>query len=508
AFSNLFIRTEFLPELSALTAGRRPRSPSEGPAYMAQVVSHEGPVLGDIEYETDRAQFIGRGGSLARPRAVQGGRPLANRVGDVLDPILSLRVRVRLAPGASAKVCFTTLASDSRMEMLALAEKYHNASAFERASGLVWTQAAAALYHLGIDPEEAQLFQRLANRILFSDPLLRPTGEILRKNRLDRTGLWSRGISGDLPILLVRIDDLEDPTLIRQLLRAHDYWRLKRLAVDIVIVNEKAASYTQELQTALEGMVRGSSDPARGGPDPSPGKFFVLRGDLLDPREKELLAAVARAILSNRSGTLAEQVLRVRRSGGFAPTQGRTLAEMEAARLRDRTEPPLAVPPLEFFNGVGGFADGGREYAVVLGKGRRTPAPWINVVANPGFGFQVSESGAGYTWAVNSRENQITPWSNDPVLDPPGEAFFLGDLDTGALWSPTASPIRLEGASYLARHGAGYSVFENGSNGIHSTLTQFVDPEAPVKISRLVLENTSGRARRLSVTGYVEWVLG
>ena len=337
---------------------------------------------------------------------------------------------------------------------------------------------------------------------------MRPTSEILKKNRLNVTGLWSRGISGDFPILLVRIEEFEDQGLIRQLLRAHEYWRMKRLAVDIVILNEKGASYVQDLQTSLEGMVRGSEATSAGNPDLPRGKIFVLRNDLLDIREKELLLNVARAILNSRQGTLAEQVTRVRKSEVFKSIPPKKLDEIESFRLQNREESPLPIPILEFFNGIGGFALNGREYVVVLEKGQRTPAPWINVISNPEFGFQVSESGAGYTWALNSRENQITPWSNDPVIDPAGEAFFLRDLDSGQIWSPTASPIRLENATYIARHGSGYSVFENGSNGIHSELTQFVDAEDPLKISKLVLENRSGRPRRLSVTGYVEWVLG
>jgi cyclic beta-1,2-glucan synthetase len=508
AFSNLFIETGFLPELSALTASRRPRSSTEEKVFMAQVLSSEGDTFGEVEYETDRSQFIGRGRTLRKPISVTDGLSLSNTIGAVLDPILSLRIRVRLQPGASAKVCYTTLVSGSEAEMLAMAEKYHNASAFERSSNLVWTQSKAKLYHLDISLDEAQLFQKLANRLIFSDPLMRPASEVLKKNRMNISGLWSRGISGDRPILLARIDDMEDQGLVRQLLRAHEYWRMKRLSVDIVILNDKATSYVQDLQTTLEGLVRGSEATSSGNPDLPPGKIFVLRADLLDVRERELLLAVARAILHSHQGTLAEQVMRVRKLDNFKTIPADRFDELETFRLQNREEPPLAVPGLEFFNGIGGFAEDGKEYVIVLEKGQRTPAPWINVIANPDFGFQVSESGAGYTWSLNSRENQISPWSNDPVVDPTGEAFYICDLDSDQVWSPTASPIRLEGALYKARHGAGYSVFENGSNEIHSELTQFVDTLDPVKISRLVLENRSDKRRHLLVTAYVEWVLG
>lgn len=508
AFSNLFIQTEYIAASAALVAFRRPRSQKDEPVYMAQVLSWEGEAPGDLQYETDRSKFIGRGRSLRRPVCVMDGRSLSNTTGAVLDPVLSLRIRVRIQPGAVAKVCFTTLVAPSGVEALALAEKYHNPSAFERASSLVWTQSKAKLHHLGIDLEEAPLFQKLANRILYSDPLMRPTSEILKRNRMNVTGLWSNGISGDLPILLVRTDGLEDHGLIRQILRAHEYWRMKRLAVDIVILNEKSSSYVQDVQTTLEGLVRGSEATSAGNPDLPPSKIFVLRNDLLGPKEKDLLLTVARAVLSNRQGTLAEQVLRVRKPEGFKLVAPKRLASVEQFRLQERVETPPSPPPLEFFNGIGGFTKGGKEYMVVLEKGQKTPAPWINVVANPHFGFQVSETGSGYSWALNSRENQITPWSNDPVLDTPGEAFYLSDLVSGQVWCPTASPIRLENATYTARHGAGYSVFENGSNGIQSVLTQFVPVKEPLKISRLVLENRSSQARKIAVTGYVEWVLG
>jgi cyclic beta-1,2-glucan synthetase len=165
-------------------------------------------------------------------------------------------------------------------------------------------------------------------------------------------------------------------------------------------------------------------------------------------------------------------------------------------------------PDLEFFNGLGGFAADGREYVTILGEGQWTPAPWINVIANPSFGFQVSESGSGYTWSLNSRENQLTQWSNDPVSDPPGETIYVRDEESGELWGPTVLPIREEAWPYIARHGQGYSRFEHASHGISLSLLQFVPREDPIKISRLTIENHSGRSRRLSVTAYVEWVLG
>ena len=508
AFSNLFVETEFVISSGALLASRRPRSHSEPRLWAAHVAA--GSSLGELQFETDRLRFLGRGQGVRTPASVLDGGPLSNTAGAVLDPIFSLRRRVRLAPGTTARVTFTTLVAPSREAALDLADKYRDPAAFDRAASMAWTQAQVQLRHLGITPDEASLFQRLANRILYSDPSLRPPAELLQRNARGPSALWPCGISGDLPILLVRIDEVEDLGVVRQLLKAHEYFRLKLLPVDLVILNERAPSYIQDLQIALEAMVRASQShlPQDGHePDRSGGTAFILRSDLIAPEARDALLAAARAVLVGRNGTLSEQI--ARRETRRAPA----LATMRRGTKTAATaEPPPGTPPprpdLELWNGLGGFAAGGREYVTLLKEGQWTPAPWINVIANPGFGFQVSESGAGYTWAGNSRENQLTPWSNDPVSDPPGETFYVRDEESGQLWGPTVLPIREENGAYVARHGQGYSRFEHSSHGIELELLQFVPLADPVKISRLSITNRGSRPRRLSVTAAVEWVLG
>lgn len=502
AFSNLFVQTEFIAESDAVLANRRLRSHSESPVWAAHVVVAEGAMIGDVQYETDRGRFLGRGSEIRTPLAVIDGLPLSNTTGAVLDPIFSLRCRVRLAPGGTVRVTFSTLVAESRDAVLALADEYHDPATFERAATLAWTHARVQLHHLGITPDEAHLFQELASRIVYADPSLRPSSTVLTRNTLGPSALWRFGISGDIPIVLVRIDDAEDREIVRQLLRAHEYWRTKQLAVDLVIINEQATSYAQDLQNALETQVRTSqSRLLHDGQDPL-GNVFILRADFVSAEERILLQTAARAVLLSRHGTLAEQLVRLQRT---------QLPAVPPTPSAFPTKPTTALPPvfdLEFFNGLGGFAADGREYVTILGKGQQTPAPWINVISNPFFGFHVSESGAGYTWSVNSRENKLTAWSNDPVSDQPSEIIYVRDEDTGEVWSPTASPIREEDGSYVARHGQGYSRFAYSSHGVSLGLVQFVPREDPIKISRLTIKNLSGPARRLSITGYIEWVLG
>jgi len=504
AFQNLFVETEFAPEIGALLATRRPRSADERQIWAAHVAAVEEQTGGVIQYETDRARFLGRGRSIRSPVSVIDGRPLSNTVGAVLDPIFSLRCRVSLAPGATAHAIFSTVVAGSRDDVLDLADKYRESATFERAATLAWTQAQVQLHHLGVDADEAHLFQRLANRILYSDPTLRPSPTLLARSDRGAPGLWAYGISGDLPIVLVRIDEAEDIDIVRQLLRAHEYWRLKLLDVDLVIINEHGVSYAQDLQETLETLVRTSQSHLAHERHDAHGGVHILRGDHLSPEDRTLLQTAARAVLLSRRGSLADQVIRLERPERIAPPP----SVSPSGSPSDHAPAVAFRPDLEFFNGIGGFAEGGREYVVVLGPGQSTPAPWLNVIANPSFGFQASESGSGYTWSENSRENQLTPWSNDPVGDGSGEAIYIRDDDSGELWGPTALPIRIDDSTYIARHGPGYSRFEHEHDGIGLELLQLVPLDDPVKISILAIANRSGRTRRLSVTAYAEWVLG
>ena len=455
-----------------------------------------------MQYESDRARFLGRGRDIRTPLSVVDGGALSNTAGTVLDPIMSLRQRVAIPARGTAHVVFTTIVAHSREEALATAEKYRQRATFERASSLAWTQAQVQLHHLRITQDEAHLFQRLANRLLFVDRTLRAAPQELARNHGGQSGLWAYGISGDLPIALVRIETEKEREVARQLLRAHEYWYRKGIAADLVILNAQGTSYAPGLQESLEAMVRAIQPAADREGHPKPGGVFVLRADLVPPPDQILLHAAARVVILARRGSLSEQVVRLQRTRP-GPVPPRLRAPPEST---ETVSPPAL--DLELFNGLGGFTPDGREYVTALGTGQWTPAPWINVVANPGFGFQTSESGSGFTWSVNSRENKLTPWSNDPVSDPPGETFYVRDEDSGLVWGPTILPIREEAWPYVIRHGQGYSRFEHTSHGITLDLLQLVPVQDPVKISRLTLENRSDRTRRLSVTAYAEWVLG
>jgi cyclic beta-1,2-glucan synthetase len=531
AFGNLFVETWFDQPSGALLLSRRPRKNDEPRQWLAHVAAVDGRWEPLQEYETSRPAFLGRGRDPSHPHALEPGVTLTNTTGAVLDPCLSLRRRITLRPRARAALTFVTLVAETREGAIEMANSYADPRAIARAFELAWTDSRVELRHLGVNAQQAHRFMDLASSIFFNDRDRRAPPDVLARNGRQQSNLWTYGISGDRPIVLVRVDDANAIELVHDLLVCHEYWRLNKLSADLVILNEHQGGYLQPVQDALIRMVQ--SSPAQGHLD-QPGGIFVRRADQIADEDKDLLQAVARAVLLTSKGRLARQLARpvaaprpelVQAASGGAPAALPPPAPGEIAGRAGEGAPPAAgvdrpAPPerphpnplpeaegeLLFDNGLGGFTPDGREYVIDLAPGEHTPAPWSNVVANDNFGFLVTEGGAGFTWQGNSQSNRLTPWSNDPAADPFGEAIYLADED-GAIWSPTPRPAE-DDAPYRVRHGQGYTRFEHLGRAIESDLLLFVPNDDPVKVSRLRLTNRDTRRRRLTATVYVEWVLG
>jgi len=506
AFSNLFVQTEIDMQRGAILCTRRPRSVNESVPWMFHLMAVHGGGADThadaASYETDRMQFLGRGNTPATPQAMQQAGPLSNSVGSVLDPIMAIRRRITLEAEQSVTIDVVTGVAANRDICEELIGKYQDRHLADRVMELAWTHNQVVLRQLNASEADAQLYGRLANSVVYANPLLRADASILARNRRGQSALWSYAISGDLPIVLVQIRDMANIELVRQLVQAHAYWRSKGLAVDLVIWNEDHAGYRQVLQEQILNLI---SSVTGAHTIDRPGGIFVRLLDQISDEDRTLFQSVARVILNDSSGTLAEQVAR-----RDAPEVKMPLLSPKTGPVTDAaaaTQQIARVPAPLLDNGMGGFSADGREYLIVTGDDRYTPAPWSNVIANAHFGSVVSESGQAYSWAENAHEFRLTPWANDPVSDGGGEAFYLRDEYSGASWSPTPLPRRGAG-QYLTRHGFGYSVFEHEEAGIFSALTVFVALDAPVKYMVLRVRNDSQAHRRLSATGYMEWVLG
>jgi len=498
AFSNLFVQTEILAPQHAILCTRRPRSNGEKTPWMLNLMTAHGVDIEQASFETDRARFLGRGNTPASPQAMQDAAPLSGSDGSVLDPISAIRLRIVLEPGQTAVFDSIIGAADTREHALHLVAKYQDRYLADRVFELAWTHSQVVLRQLNAGEADAQLYARLAGSVIYLNDQLRADASILLKNRRGQSGLWGYAISGDLPIVLLQIKSFENIELVRQMVQAHAYWRLKGLAVDLVIWNEDHAGYRQVLQEQILALITSGIE---GNTVDRPGGVFVRMADQMSSEDRILLQAVARVVMSDTAGTLAEQINR-RASPELRMPK---LYSVGARFVPQATE--AGRPELQCFNGLGGFSPDGREYVIITEPRQTTPAPWVNVLANPQFGSVVSESGQAYSWGENAHEFRLTPWGNDAVSDLGGEAFYLRDEESGHFWSPTALPCRGTGR-YVSRHGFGYSVFEHTEDGIRSELTVYVAMDASIKYSVLKVRNDSGIERKLSATGYVEWVLG
>ena len=498
AFSNLFVQTEIISQRQAIVCTRRPRSVEEHVPWMFHLMKVHDAEIQNISYETDRANFIGRGHTIHNPKVMNESSSLSGSEGSVLDPVISIQYRIVIEPNESAIVEMVYGIADTREICNGLIEKYQDRHLISRAYELAWTHSQVILRQINAIEADAQLYARLAGSIVFANAALRTDPEVIIKNRRGQSGLWSYSISGDLPIVILQIEDSENIELVKQLLQAHAYWRLKGLTVDLMIWNEDHGGYRQLLHNQILSLITpGITGEVRD----QPGGVFIRSADQISNEDRILFQTVARIVISDQLGSLEEQISRRSKLRASIPFFSPT---------KFYASLPTSVSPrndLQFFNSIGGFTNDGKEYVITTTPAQTTPAPWINVIANPDFGTIISESGQSYTWLENAHELRLTPWNNDPVNDIAGEVFYLRDEESGKFWSPMPLPNRGK-SPYISRHGFGYSVFEHSEDGINSEAWVYVDTEASIKFIVLKLRNLSNRLRRISATGYVEWVLG
>jgi cyclic beta-1,2-glucan synthetase len=520
-FSRMFVQTELLPERGAILCTRRPQTPDERPPVLLNLMAVHGAVAdaGDApSFETSRAAFIGRGRRNALPAALADSGPLGAHAGTVLDPAVAIRRVLTLAPEQAITVDVVLGVAATREGAIQLVDKYQAQEAgnplADRVFELAWTHGQAVLRQLNASEPDAQLYGCLAGAVLYPQAALRADPALIARNGRGQSGLWAYAVSGDWPIVLLQLRDAANIELARQLVQAHAWWRLKGLTVDLVICcgdgdtgGANAGGYRQGLRDQIMNLIAAGLDAQS---LDRPGGVFVRALEQIPNEDRILMQSVARVVLSDERGSLADQLRRAGLQKLNLPPQlnNQAPAVAPAAQATLQAQPmPLPLPPLQLDNGIGGFSADGREYVIRTGPGRPTPAPWSNVLASPMFGSVVSESGQVYSWNQNAHEFRLTPWHNDPVSDPGGEAFYIRDEESGVFWSPTALPAP-SGADYLTRHGFGYSVFEHAAHGIRSELQTHVALDAPLKYVVVKLRNEGQSRRRLSVTGYVEWVLG
>ena len=514
-FSKMFVETEIGPGGDKIFATRRKRAANEPDVVAAHFVTEPAGSARDTEAETDRRAFIGRGRTIADSAAFDPGAVLGGTSGFTLDPIASLRRKVRVPANKKIQLTFWTVVGASRAEVEEAVSLLNYPDSFSRQAMLSWTRSQVQTRHIGLSLADASNVQRLARYLIYPDPGLRAPADMVASSLGKQSDLWPMAISGDFPIFAVRIGDVADLEIINEALRYQEYLRARGLLADLVIVNEQAASYVQDLQQAIESLCDNSR--LRGHELGPRQHIFAVRRDLMDEPSYRTLLASARIVLHTRNGTILDQIeraeahaIQVREQA--RPAEDQSVAQPSVSVLANRriggNDRVADGSGLKFWNGYGGFTEDGREYCVRLTGTRVTPQPWINVIANPKFGFHISAEGSAFTWSRISRDFQLTPWSNDPVSNRPGEAIYIYDHSSRRAFSPYAAVVRDPAVTYEARHGQGVSTFTARRGSILAEAIHLVDPEDPVRITRLRLRNTGSLPARLTVYGYIEWVLG
>lgn len=498
AFSNLFIRTEFLKDPMCILANRRPRAKNQKIPWVMQTMIVDGKTIGEVQYETSRVNFIGRGGNLYYPLALENNNDLKNIVGDVIDPIISIRRRIKLKTGSICGISFISSVTESKEDAINLAVKYSELKNVKRVFSLAWSQSQIELNYLGIKPNQANLYQCMASKIIFMNTMVRDREEYIKAVDKSQSALWAYGISGDLPIALLLVRSEEDIGIVKQVLNAHEYWSIKGVKSDLVIINMEASNYLQNLTNSLGDIINSGNSRDK---ENKSGGVFLLGKSTVSEDVINFLIAISRLLIDSAKGLLVRQVKNSIKLKYDVATLASKSVEYEDKKY------DFPERKLKYYNGYGGFDVAASEYVIRLRDNKNTPAPWINVISNQNFGFHVSELGSAYTWCKNSRENKLTTWSNDYVCDKLGEALYIRDEETADIWSISPKPIRDDG-DYIIEHGRGYSNFKHVAFGIIGETTMFVPMEEKVKIIRVKLKNISNITRKLSLTYYCQLVLG
>ncbi|SFU70784.1 cyclic beta-1,2-glucan synthetase [Nitrosomonas eutropha] len=501
SFSKMFVRTEICHNNTTIFAERRKRLETEPDMALAHLVTFSEGMLREVEAETDRRTFIGRGRSIANAAAFDPNTRLSQKAGFTLDPVMALRVKIRVPTRRKISVAFWTIAGKNRSELEQNIHRLVHPGCFRRQAKLAWTRSQIQARYVGLKLAETSGVQKLARYLLYPHPVLRAPVDTIAPGPSQQSMLWPLAISGDFPIFVLRIADITDLAIIIHALRIQEYLRSRNLIFDLAVINEQPTSYVQDLQQAIEQLC--SNARLLNGESGSCQHIFAIRRDLIDADTYSALLAIAYISLHTHNGPVLDQIERAE----IALARHKTTAP-PSIRLQQAAPVTVYSQDLTFWNGFGGFANSGREYVVRLSGNRVTPHPWINIIANDNFGFHTSSEGASFTWSRNSRDFHLTPWSNDPVTDRPGEGIYIHDLDTGAAFSPFACLLRDPAAVYEARHARGVSSFTIQRGSLTATLTQLVDPIDPVKIQRLWFKNTGSKPRKFRIYAYAEWILG
>lgn len=505
AFNNLFLVYDFEHETNSIIVKRKKREENEQEMYIGVNLSTESETIGDLEYEIDEEKFIGRG-NIGIPQMVKNSNPLSKKIGLVTEPIVALKRTMKIEAQQKAVINLIISVGEEKEKVVENVKKYKLEANIQKAFELSKAKNEAQSRYLRVKGTQIRDYQKILSYIIFNNLGKNINLEKLPKRKYEQSELWKYGISGDIPIILVKIKDINESYVIKELLKAYEFIRTKNFEVELVIIDEEKHSYENYVREEIESLILNSQlaylKNIRGG-------IFELAKNEISKQDLELLEFISSVVIDGSKGglknalkDLEEEYLEKYKSIGNEAEN--IIIETENTENIDILENP---EKLKYYNEYGAFSEDGKEYLIKVNKNNRLPTVWSHIMANEKFGTLVTENMGGYTWYKNSRLNRITSWGNQATLDIPSEIIYLKDLETKKAWSLGLNPMP-DDKNYNIVYGFGYTKYIHKNDGIEQELEIFVPKEDSVKVQILKLKNMNVNRKKLKIIYFIKPVLG
>ena len=505
AFNNLFLTFE-RKERDNILVKRKKRSHVEKEIYLGTSFYTEHETIGDLEVEIDKEKFLGRDFNLI-PEMVRDSKPYSQNMGLVTDPCLASKKTIKINPGEEVNFDLIICVSESKDLILEFLEKYKNSKVITKTFELARAKVEAESIYLGLKGTDIEKYQKLLSYTIFNNILKKITLKGLTKKVYSQEDLWKFGISGDIPIILVKIEDLNDMYVVRDIIKAHEYFRSKNIKVDLVILDKEENSYNQYISYEIENVILNSQVEYLKN---ITGGIFVINSNQIDKNDLQLLEFKANVTINAKSGDiktilddLEDEYLKETKDLGFDNRHPFEYVFQE--EVNNSLNTPMEK--LKYFNEYGGFEKNGLEYVIKTDKQNKIPTTWSMIIGNETFGSVITQNLGGFTFHKNSRLNRLSAWNNNPVMDLPSEIIYLKDYKSGKKWSLSSNINNNNNDSYLY-FGMGYVKYKSIQNNIEHELDIFIPQKDNIKINLLKLKNLEPNRRNLKIIYYIKPVLG
>ncbi len=506
AFNNLFLINQLDEKTNSIIIQRKNREPNVPKLYLGANLSTNSETVGDFEYEVDAEKLMARG-NLGIPNRIKNSIPLSKKTGLVTEPIVALKRAIKVKPNKKATIDFILSVNENQDIVMENIKQYQLVEKVTKEFELAKARVEAESRYLNQKGNDIAIYQKMLSYLVFDNPIKAERLKIKEKNRnYHQSDLWKYGISGDLPIVLLKVRNVSDSYIVKEVLKAYEFFRMKNVDTELVILDEEKHSYEnfvkEEIENSILNQHIGYLKNQRGG-------IFTLNKGEIDKKDIELLEFLAQIIIDSDKGGLKNNIKEVEEN--YLEKQENVAQEVASLLLPEEDKEDIDIlknqEDLKYYNEYGAFSADGKEYWMRMNQENRLPTVWSHILANEKFGTVVTESMGGYSWYKNCRLNRVSSWCNKPSQDIPSEVIYLKEEESKKTWSLGLNPMP-DDRNYNVIYGFGYCKYLHKSNGIEQELEVFVPKEDACKVSLLTLRNTMPNRKKLKLYYYMKPVIG